>query len=121
MTLGHLTAFAWNRGSEAWMFATGTHEGEVHIWTIGALEDAAQQNAFAAPRSASIRSSGSVFSDAQASKRGSSGQSFGDFTQSPVVEAHYPLFTRQGTADSSGSDRTTVRDEDGDGDNDDDD
>lgn len=33
-TLGHLTAFAWNRKAETWMLATGTHEGVVFIWTI---------------------------------------------------------------------------------------
>lgn len=32
--LGHLTAFTWNRRSDVWMFATGTHEGAIHLWTI---------------------------------------------------------------------------------------
>ena len=33
-SVGTLTAFAWNCASDAWMFATGTHEGQVHIWTV---------------------------------------------------------------------------------------
>lgn len=31
---GHLTSFTWNRWSDDWMFATGTHEGAVHIWRV---------------------------------------------------------------------------------------
>lgn len=31
---GTLTSFAWNRWSDDWMFATGTHEGAVHVWKI---------------------------------------------------------------------------------------
>ncbi|KAI0736393.1 hypothetical protein BC629DRAFT_1600734 [Irpex lacteus] len=29
---GRFTSFAWNRGSESYMFATGTHDGTIHIW-----------------------------------------------------------------------------------------
>ncbi|KAI0773346.1 hypothetical protein BC629DRAFT_1595119 [Irpex lacteus] len=29
---GQFTSFAWNRGSNAYMFATGTHDGTIHIW-----------------------------------------------------------------------------------------
>ncbi|KAI0092759.1 hypothetical protein BDY19DRAFT_925993 [Irpex rosettiformis] len=29
---GQFTSFAWNRGSGTYMFATGTHDGTVHIW-----------------------------------------------------------------------------------------
>lgn len=32
--IGHLTALAWNHGAEEWMFATGTHDGRVFLWTI---------------------------------------------------------------------------------------
>lgn len=32
---GHLTTFAWNRGlKDTWMFAVGTHDGIVHIWSV---------------------------------------------------------------------------------------
>lgn len=31
---GQLTSFAWNRGSSDYMFATGTHDGTVQIWSI---------------------------------------------------------------------------------------
>ncbi|KAI0773349.1 quinon protein alcohol dehydrogenase-like superfamily [Irpex lacteus] len=30
---GCITSFAWNRGSANYMFATGTHDGTIHIWT----------------------------------------------------------------------------------------
>ncbi len=30
---GELTSFSWNRGSKEYMFATGTDQGQVHIWT----------------------------------------------------------------------------------------
>ncbi|KAI0699395.1 hypothetical protein BC835DRAFT_1412586 [Cytidiella melzeri] len=29
---GQFTSFAWNRGSDSYMFATGTHDGTIHIW-----------------------------------------------------------------------------------------
>ncbi|KAI0699396.1 WD40-repeat-containing domain protein [Cytidiella melzeri] len=29
---GQLTSFAWNRGSDSYMFATGTHDGTVYVW-----------------------------------------------------------------------------------------
>ncbi|EKM59697.1 uncharacterized protein PHACADRAFT_192071 [Phanerochaete carnosa HHB-10118-sp] len=35
---GHLTSFAWNRWSEDWMFATGTHEGAIHVWRLSEKE-----------------------------------------------------------------------------------
>lgn len=35
---GQLTSFAWNSGSSDYMFATGTHDGAVHIWSIPKLD-----------------------------------------------------------------------------------
>lgn len=39
-----LTSFAWNGGSSDYMFATGTHDGTVHIWTIPPPEVLDQDN-----------------------------------------------------------------------------
>lgn len=36
---GCITSFAWNRGSANYMFATGTRDGTVHIWTASASEE----------------------------------------------------------------------------------
>ncbi|KAI0699394.1 hypothetical protein BC835DRAFT_1412585 [Cytidiella melzeri] len=36
---GQLTSFAWNRGSSDYMFATGTHDGAIHIWAPGSDEE----------------------------------------------------------------------------------
>lgn len=105
VALGHLTAVAWNRGAADWMFATGTHEGEVHIWTVAPPAASAS-----APHSASARSSGS------AARGDSAGFFAGDYTQSPVSETQpYRHYTRQYTDDSStafSDDGGTARDQD---------
>ncbi|EKM59689.1 uncharacterized protein PHACADRAFT_205913 [Phanerochaete carnosa HHB-10118-sp] len=123
VALKHLTAIAWNRGANEWMFATGTHEGEVHVWTVGpAPEEAPQRHKSA---SAWSSGSGSVFADVPSSLDGARHASsgvYGEYTQSPVAEARYPPLARQGTDSSSTAytDDGTVRDEDTSGDDDDD-
>lgn len=32
--MGRITALAWNHGASDWMFATGTHDGKVQVWTV---------------------------------------------------------------------------------------
>ena len=92
MTLGHLTAFAWNRWGRDWMFATGTHEGGVHVWTVGP-----------APEPAARKASKSVYDSAldsamppSARSSGSEAPAYfaGDYVQSPVLEHEDPMRPR---------------------------
>ncbi|GJE84631.1 WD40 repeat-like protein [Phanerochaete sordida] len=116
VALGHLTAVAWNRGARDWMFATGTHEGEVHVWTVGpppppARTGSASQrgSASATLPPASARSSGSEGGDAAPAYVA------GDYTQSPAAEhAPRPRVLRESTDWSStaySDDGGTARDE----------
>ncbi|KAF7797509.1 hypothetical protein EIP86_008709 [Pleurotus ostreatoroseus] len=96
-SLGHLTAFAWNRKADTWMLATGTHEGVVYIWTIPTPERPAIPLSISAPnlKRHFTTSEATLYSPSTSSQRRSytmSSYGLGDrSTDSPVSRMMYVL------------------------------
>ena len=96
-SLGHLTAFAWNRKADTWMLATGTHEGVVYIWTIPTPERPAIPLSVSAPnlKRHFTTSEATLYSPSTPSQRRSytmSSYGLGDrSTDSPVGRMMYVL------------------------------
>ncbi|KIP12841.1 hypothetical protein PHLGIDRAFT_32714 [Phlebiopsis gigantea 11061_1 CR5-6] len=101
-SLGNLTAFTWNRGPGAWMFATGTHEGGVHIWTIPSEEKPAlvisEPKILSAQEGQAIQTSPEM--DTASTPDGIRSD---ESVESPVAERGEASFHRRGSEGSMGS------------------
>ena len=128
-TLGHLTAFAWNRGAgDDWMFATGTLEGAVQVWTVRPEPDedadayvdarSASQITLGGPGLAGAGSTGGGGSPRASLRWGdtASGAGFGLLTDSPTRERFASVASDRSRGSYFESVRSSVVGEEFDGD-----
>lgn len=101
-SLGNLTAFTWNRGPGAWMFATGNHEGGVHIWTIPSEEKPAL--VMSGPKSLTAQEEQEMQTPEMDTASTPDQIRFDEPVESPVAERGETVFYRRDSGSSMGSD-----------------